>query len=228
MITKKISIEFKKRFAEEIKRSSIDGKEHYIPLCLDERKKLDIDARTCIGTECSVPSELTIDCPGGTTIQGDFHTHPYMKKIRELPKMQEVLMKRYGYIPSDETILQHVKDINEIRKSNSIPSHGDIINALRMKCKANINYTICIGSDLSPERINCFEIDRDISKEDCDKIDKEFEKIKSTDIGSQSPEEWAQEYFNPEKIDIEKYYKKVKIDTGIPLMSKKDLIYRKK
>lgn len=49
MITKKITPEFKKRFAEELKRSSIDGRERYIHLCIDERKKLNIDAGTCIG-----------------------------------------------------------------------------------------------------------------------------------------------------------------------------------
>lgn len=211
MITKKISPELKKRFAEELKRSSIDGKERYIPLCIDERKKLNIDARTCIGTECEIPPELQHNCPEGTYIQGDFHTHPFMKEIRDNPKMQEFLRRKYGHIPPDDTILRHVKDINEIRKDSSIPSHGDVINALRLKCAANINYAICIGTDIVPENVSCFEIDGDISKEDCAKIYKE--EIKGIEQRMKFPEEWTRKYFKTEKIDIGKYYKKVKIET---------------
>lgn len=206
MIIKKITSEFKKRFAEELKRSSIDGKERYIPLCIDERKKLVIGVNTCIGTECMVPEEM-IECPRGTIKQGDFHTHPFMKDIRENPELREFLRQKYGHIPPDEIILQHLKNINELRRKYgySLPSQHDIAIAMENKCIDNINYTSCVGTDIMPDVVNCLEVEKDISNEDCEKATEELTIFSK---GIERAEEWTRKYFKAEKIDISKYYKK--------------------
>lgn len=201
MIAKEITSELKKRFTDELKRSSIDGKERAIPLCIDQKNKLANNADTCVGTKCDVtPGE----CPKGTFRVGNFHIHPLIKDIRD--SLRKPLIRKYGHIPSDDIVFRHVKNLDEAKRNESDLSHKDAVHALYYSCLNRVNYTECVGTDIMPDSINCFEVEKDLSEEDCAKIAGEM--AESVIVGERiADKEWMRKYFKTEKIDISKYRK---------------------
>ena len=99
----------------------------------------------------------------GEINQGDFHTHPY-KSLTVQEKM--FLIKKYGHdrmekelenIITKEFKEMHVKDGLKNVSINT-PSYIDALKTLGFKCDGLTQGTICIGTDIEKNKVECWSV----------------------------------------------------------------------
>lgn len=188
MIKDKITPKLKSRFREEVQKTILDGKEHGFKLCLDNKNSL-FASESCTGTECDI--KFKQDCPNYTKTQGNFHTHPDSRAVKEFVFKDESISRK--------DMASYMKKIAiETNTSLTVPSHHDVLNALINKCAKKTNGTVCTGSDLEEDKIECWTT-KDISGPDCMKIKLQniLETYKMT-----PPKKWTEPFFDKEIIDI--------------------------
>lgn len=192
MIKDKFTPQLRQRFLEEITKSEETGKERGFHLCIEKDGKLSA-GNMSIGGESSTRFHLpSLSCPG-RKVQGEFHTHPFLKDIR----------KQYNFTVSELSDKRlKAAAMSSLRKGYepTNPSHQDVLAAILENCTKMTNGTTCIGSDLDMDKVECWTI-KNVSKWNCIRAFKEkiFPKEKG---GSTFPHKWVRPLFNVEMIDL--------------------------
>ncbi len=161
-------------------------------MCIEENGKLSA-GDICIGEECAIKfGKIESPC-NGKEIQGDFHTHPYLADVK----------KEFGLIhmkPSKELMKSAIDAFLKERKlSPTMPSYGDTITAILGKCAKKIKGSVCIGSDLDENKVECWTT-KDIDEGDC--IKTVVEHFEPEHIPSKPPEDWIKPLFDKEIIKL--------------------------
>lgn len=206
MIKDKITPALKKRFLDELRISKETGNERGLVLCLDDKGNLSA-SESCTGDQCAISYEdLKKVCPTGI-VQGDFHTHPYLKQAKKYLKTEK------QEIPSDEKIVNYMqRNIAKLHEDKGIkgitinsPSGGDLAHTLLSKYTNQSKGTVCTISDIGDSKLECWTV-QEMRK---DKMDIYCAKAYS-DIGKKSREDdallierWIDGIFYREIIDLD-------------------------
>lgn len=160
-IKDKITSELKNRFLGEIRKTIETGKERGFLICIDEKEKLSA-TRHCEGTECTVSLEsLKHQCP--FKIQGEFHTHPYATEARTYVK------EKFRRDVSSEEAKNIVLDMAKKKNISLIePSYRDFLGTMTRRYENETLGTTCIGTDVIPDKVECWSTKDKITEEDYD------------------------------------------------------------
>lgn len=195
MIKDKITQELNNRFKQEIGNTIDDGKEHGFLICSDKKEKLSAtkSVKSISGDDNLFLEPLKYECD--FKIQGDFHTHTHANNAKRF------FEKQLGREIPIEDIKKGLKDAAK-KKNISLtePSHGDILGTMILNYKSEIVGTTCVGTDVEPEKVECWSIKDRIKKED---FDRATEELVSPAVNS-NPLKWVRPLFNKEMIDIKK------------------------
>jgi hypothetical protein len=158
MIKDKITPELKSRFLQEIRKTIETGKERGFLICKDEKDRFSV-TKPCEGKECTVAlSSLKSQC--NFKIQGDFHTHPHATEAKEY--VEEKLGKRVSL----EEAKSIIKDMAKIKNiSLTEPSYGDVLGAIASQYTGDTLGTTCIGTDIEPNKVECWSTKNQITEE---------------------------------------------------------------
>ena len=206
-IKDKVTPALRKRFLQEIKKSTETEKERGFHICIEDNGKLSA-GDTCIANnsnmlseECSMKFQnIGISCPG-KKVQGDFHTHPYLAEVR----------KSFGitFKASDELIRSATETFLEERgMTPTIPSHADARSAVLGKCSKRTEGTTCVvnnsnmlSSDLDLNKVECWTIKQ---MEDNDCLRALVEHLTPDEEGYKLPKDWIKPLFEIEMIRLKR------------------------
>ena len=195
MIKDRVTPQLRKRFFQEIEKTRYTGKEHGFHLCIEKNEKLSA-GNTCVGEECSIKFQSPeLSCPG-RKVQGEFHTHPYLKDVRK--------QFNITFAGSEELIYAATKSFLEERGPiHTTPSHSDTIDTILGKCSKKLEGTVCIGSDLDQNRVECWTI-KNIDKGDCARalVERLYQSEEGEEEKSTKPHKWVRPLFDIEIIDL--------------------------
>lgn len=203
MIKNKITPELKKKILEEIKLSGESGKERGFFLCFDKKGEL-FASKTFEGVKGKISEKEWKEhstCTGN--IQGNFHTHPGMKNIRNLGKrMGYDLSDREIKIVAKETARKEMEDVG-IKGLGTVhtPSYNDTLIELMYKCVDESEGTTCIGTDVDDSKIECWTPKPFTAKNYsniCNKTLNKYKKLKS----ESDYEPWIIPLYNIETISL--------------------------
>jgi hypothetical protein len=208
MIKDKITPKLKERLKDAIKKTIDTGKEQGFYICEDKEGKLFAD-KGCEGEQCDIMIGRPQDACRGETNQGDFHTHPYTS-LKPFERM--ILIKTYGYdrVENDlkNVIKEEFKYLHEKEglKNVSIntPSYIDTLKALGFKCDDLTQGTICIGTDIEKDKVECWtvrETDKDTASRNCNKMEEEW-KYAVRRGGDMPVKKWIVPIFDKETINF--------------------------
>lgn len=191
-IKDKITPELKNAFLESIKKTKETDREHGFLICTDKEGKLSTSRRECEGDLCNIRIELTPgECP--EKVQGFFHAHP-----------QKLLLEKFhNRKMTDEDVKRLIAKSRETFKPDitiQSPSHQDILTTLLSKCGKHIEGTVCTGSDLETDKVECWTIKRGAANF----LTCKYAKIDSTstkEIGI-IPKKWIRPLFDKEMINL--------------------------
>lgn len=188
MITDKIAPKLKNNIKQEIDNTIRDGKEHGFLLCSDKKEKLSA-TKSITGDGHLFFKPLKDQCD--FKIQGDFHTHPHANNAKRF------FEKQLGReIPIEEV----KKGLADAAKKKNIPltepSYGDILGTMILNHNNEILGTTCIGTDIEPEKVECWSVKDQVKKED---FDKAVEELGSPAVNS-NPLKWVRPLFYKEEI----------------------------
>lgn len=149
MIKDKITPELKNAFLESIKKVKETEKEHGFLMCADKEGKLSVSERECKGNLCYVVvDQIPGACP--EKVQGLFHIHA----------QKPILEMMFDRKMTDKDVEELVAKSKEPFKKKGItlqtPSHQDVLTTLLSKCEKQIEGTICTGSDLETDKLECW------------------------------------------------------------------------
>ena len=204
----KITPELKERLKDAVKKTVDTGKEQGFYICKDKEEKLFAD-KECEGGQCDIMIGRPQDACKGETNQGDFHTHPF-KSLASFERM--ILIKTYGYdrVKNDleNVIKEEFKYLHEREglKDASIntPSYIDALKTLSFKCDGLTQGTICIGTDVDKDKVECWTVKKtgkDANSKNCKKMEKEWKY--AVIMGGDMPiKKWIAPLFNKEIIDL--------------------------
>jgi len=190
-IKNKITPEIKKAFLEEIKKTKVTGREQGFPICIDKKGKLFAPTKRCEGEECGIfIGNIHEYCPD--KVQGGFHTHTNMIDVE----------KFYGRKLSEQEIENAIKLYKRYfeREGTMIqtPSHHDLVDTLINQCVGETKGTICTGSDLDENKVECWTVKGERVKiRDCSRATEEHKERIST-----GPRKWIKPLYDKEIIDL--------------------------
>lgn len=195
MIKNRITPEIKKAFLEEIKKTRDSGKEQGFIICLDENDnkngRLFVSKKRCTGEECGFVIENVHEyCPD--KVQGAFHTHPYLINVEHF----------YGRKPTEKETDRATKIYKKHFEREGItlttPSHHDIVGTLLNQCIGESEGTVCTGTDLDLEKVECWTVKGEKVKiRDCSRATEEHkERI------ADQPKKWVKPLFDREIISL--------------------------
>lgn len=185
-IKDKITPQLKNRFRKEIQNTIDNGIEYGFNLCKDKNGNL-FGTETCKGNKCGITLKNSI-CPSGSENQGNFHTHPDIPDIKMLIGLK-----------TRKDIISYMRDVAKSEGVSLVtPSNQDVFEILSNKCNKKMAGTVCVGSDLEDNKIECWTVKENISKIDCFKanIRKKFS------ISATRARKWTRDLFNIEEIDL--------------------------
>lgn len=146
-IKDKITLELKYAMMDSIEKAEKSGNEHGFLMCADKDRKLYPSGVKCEGDSCSIYIHIHPEFCPKKKIQGFFHVHP--DKLKEEKRLGRKIKKG------------DIKDIFKVdREGNAVilqtPSHTDVLTALLEKCDKSTEGTVCITSDLEPDKVGCW------------------------------------------------------------------------
>lgn len=208
MIKDKITPELKDRFKDAINKTIDTGKEQGFYVCKDKEGKLFAD-KGCEGEQCDLMIGRPQESCQGEINQGDFHTHPYTS-LDTFERM--VLIREYGYDRIENDLKNVVKEeFNYLHEREglknmpiSTPSYTDALKTLGFKCDGLTQGTICIGTDIEKDKLECWtvrETYKDTMKRNCDKMEEEW-KYAVRMGGAMPVKKWIVPLFDKEIIDL--------------------------
>lgn len=204
MIKNKISPDLEERFKYEIEKSIENGKERGFFLCLDEKDKI-FPSESSEGDEDTIYISNIRDCKG--KVEGNFHVHNYISHMRkdyvlfrkEIDKEYEKKHKQL----SNETIRKVLKKVMGKRLKPSSPSERDLLVAAIHKCNGLTNGTVCIGSDMEKNRVECWTIINEfMTKKTCNKVKETYESRYNEIEKGSSPSKFTKRLFLREIINL--------------------------
>lgn len=139
------------------------------------------------GEQCGfVIENIREYCPD--KVQGAFHTHPYIIDLEHF----------YGRRPTEKEIDGAIKSYKKHGINLTTPSHHDLIDTLLNQCLGAAVGTVCTGSDLDLEKVECWTVKSDkVKARDCvQAIQEHEERI------AEEPREWVKPLFDREIINI--------------------------
>jgi hypothetical protein len=208
MIKDKIAPKLKERLKDAIKKTIDTGKEQGFYICKDKEGKLFTD-KECEGTGCDLTMSRPQDACKGEINQGDFHTHPYTS-IDTFERM--ILIRTYGYdrVENDlkNVVKEEFKHLHEREGLKnmpiSTPSYTDALKHLGYKCDGVTQGTVCIGTDIEKDKIECWtvkETDKETMDKNCAKMEEEW--IRASRLRGSAPvKKWIIPLFEKEIIDL--------------------------
>lgn len=127
------------------------------------------------------------------------------------PFERMALIKKYGYnsVKKDlkNVIIKEFKEMHEKEglKDVSIntPSYIDTLKALAFRCKDLTRGTVCIGSDIEKDKIECWtirETDKNTMDKNCNKMEEEWKY--AVRRGGEPVKKWIVPIFDKEVIDL--------------------------
>lgn len=208
MIKDKITPKLKERLKDAIKKTIDTGKEQGFYICKNKEGKLFVD-KECEGEECGLTIGRPQDACQGNVNQGGFHTHPYTS-LQPFERMY--FIKTYGYHRVKEDLKNVIKEEfrhmheKEGLKDVSIntPSYIDALKALGFKCDGLTQGTVCIGTDIEKDKVECWtvkETDKDTKNRNCNKMEEEW-KYAVRRGGDMPVKKWIVPLFDKEIIDL--------------------------
>lgn len=208
MIKDKISPELKERLKDAIKKTIDTGKEQGFYICKNKEGKLFAD-KGCEGEQCDLMIGRPQDSCQGEINQGDFHTHPYTS-IDTFERMY--FIKTYGYHRVKEDLKNVIKEeFNSLHEKEGLknvsintPSYIDTLKALGFKCDGLTQGTVCIGTDIEKDKLECWtvrETYKDTMKRNCNKMEEEW-KYAARRRGGIPVKKWIVPLFDKEIIDL--------------------------
>ena len=189
MIKDKITPELKNRFLQEIQDTIRDGNEHGLLICSDEKGKLST-SNSLKGEQHRIfLKSLKDQCK--FKIQGEFHTHPHATEAKIY------IEEKFGRMVQLEDARKIVLDIAK-KKNVSLtgPSYGDTLGTIMLRYGKDTLGTTCIGTDLEPDKVECWSTKNSVTEDDFDTATREF-------FGGNvngSPLEWVRNLFDKEVI----------------------------
>ena len=176
MIKDKITPKLKERLKDAIKKTIDTGKEQGFYICKDKEGKLFAD-KGCEGEQCDLMIGRPQDACRGEINQGDFHTHPLFERM--------ALIKKYGYSRIEDDLKNVIiEEFNQLHEKEGLknvsintPSYIDTLKALGFKCDNLTQGTICIGTDIEKDKVECWtvrETDKDTNSKNCNKMEEEW------------------------------------------------------
>ena len=206
MIKDKVTPKLKERLIDAIKKTIDTGKEQGFYICKDKKGKLFAD-KGCEGKQCDLIIGRPQDACKGNINQGDFHTHPYTS-LHPFERM--VLIKTYGYSRVEKDLKNVIKEEfkylheKEGLKNVSIntPSYIDTLKALGFKCDGLTQGTVCIGTDIENDKVECWtvrETDKDTNSKNYNKMEEEW-KYAVRRGGDMPVKKWIVSIFDKEII----------------------------
>lgn len=192
MIKEKSTPELINKFKEEIQNTIKDGKEHGFLICTNDKL---YTTESCKGDMCSLEGfeKLRAQCLPNKTL-GNFHTHPSIAIGRE------ILEKKFGRKVSTEEVKKAI--IDTARKRNvtlTTPSHGDLLDALALRYSKKELGTVCVGTDIEPNKVECWISKKGIvTKDDVIRLGEELQSPAVND----PPHEWIKPFFNRKIIEL--------------------------
>ncbi len=193
MISNKITPGLKKAFLEEIKKTKDTGREHGFPICMDNKGELSAPEKRRKGKESGFTIRNVHEyCPD--RVQGGFHTHPFLIDVERF----------YGRKPTEKEIERAFNIYKEHFEREGItvqtPSHHDLTDTLINQCRRYSEGTVCTGSDLDMEKVECWTVKPEKVKiKDCSQATEEHKQRIA-----KSPREWIRPLFEKEIIKLKK------------------------
>lgn len=193
MIKDKIVTQLKNAFLESLEKTKKTNREYGFLMCIDKDGKLSASRSKCEGDLCSIRLGLIRDkCP--EKVQGFFHTHPQKLLLEEL----------FNEKMTDEDVKELVVRSREHFKKKGItvqgPSHQDALTTLLLKCEKELEGTVCTGSDLETDKVECWTTKRNAANFlTCNyaKIDN----FLTAEMGI-NPKKWIKPLFDKEMINL--------------------------
>lgn len=191
MIKNKITPELKKAFLEEIKKTKDTGREQGFPICISGKGELFSSIKKCEGEECGfIIKNVHEYCPD--RVQGVFHTHPYLINAERF----------HGHKLSEKEIENTINIYRRHFERKGItvqsPTHHDLTDTLYNQCIGETEGTVCTGTDLDLDKVECWTIKGEkVKVRDCSRAVEEYkERI------SEKPREWIKPLFDVEIINL--------------------------
>ena len=136
-------------------------------------------------------SSLVYQC--NFKIQGDFHTHPHITEAKQYVE------EKLGRGVSLEEAKNIIKDKAKAKNvSLTEPSYGDVLGTIVVQYTGNTLGTACVGTDIEPNKIECWTIKNKMTE---GYFDFAFRESNRSDIGK-SPLKWKRQLFEKEIIDL--------------------------
>lgn len=190
-IKDKINSELKNRFSQEIRKTAESDKERGFLICADKGGILSA-TKSCEGEQCTVAlSSLKAQCP--FKIQGNFHTHPHATEAKEYAEGK--LGRKVSLEDAKKVVIGIAKEKNI---SLTEPSYKDVLGEIISRYMNITLGTTCIGTDIEPEKVECWTTKSKIKEED---FDIAFRELNGPDI-NKSPLKWTRLLFEKEIIDL--------------------------
>lgn len=188
MIKDIITPELKLAFLEAIKKSRKIGKETGFFICKNENL---FPSKICTGNECGFvlknPSKY---CPD--KVQGGFHTHPY------IPNIEQFYGRKATEKDIEEATILYEKHFKRKGISLQTPSHHDIVDTIIEQCIGETEGTVCVGTDLDLNKVECWTVRSDKVKiNDCSRAHGEHKQRISDE-----PRKWVKPLFTKEVIQL--------------------------
>jgi len=190
-IKDRITSELKNAILESIRKTEENGNEHGFLMCTDKDGKLYPSREKCEGDSCGMNIDIYPELCPKKKIQGFFHVHP--EKLQEEKRLGRKIRK------------EDIKDIFRVdRKGNIVtlqtPSHADVLTILLTKCNKSTEGTVCITTDLEPDKVGCWTPRAGAANfATCYYAKRDNVLTKNRDI---APKMWIKPLFKKEVIDL--------------------------
>jgi len=190
-IKDKVTPQLRNRFLQEIGKTIESGKERGFMICIDKEGTLSA-TKSCEGDQCRIAlSSLKDQC--SFKIQGEFHTHPHAIEAKEY--VEDKLGRKVSLEEAKKVIRGIAKEKNV---SLTGPSYGDVLGEIVSRYTNRTLGTTCIGTDIEPDKVECWTTKSKIREED---FGIAFRELNGPDV-NKSPLEWTRSLFEKEIIDL--------------------------
>lgn len=197
MIKDGLTPELKNRMLQEIQKTIKDENEHGFLICVDNKGILSA-TESCKGEECEIDLEnLMNKC--SHKVQGDFHTHSHMAVLKNyietIPRiaLSDEFYKKTVIENTKKSFIEHKKKNNETLTE---PSHFDILSTMKLKYNDRTLGTVCIGTDLDEDTVECWTAKGNITRKDFDRASRESR------LPDSYPKEWTKPLFKKDIINL--------------------------
>ena len=208
MIHDKITPELIKSFSTAIKSTRTTGQEQGFHIFKDRHGNLS-PGKTFYGEEESLQLESPQEVCYGARIQGDFHTHVFVKPLRKA--IRENTGKRPSINEIRDVAIELMiwryeeKGIKEEMSLNT-PTYDDALKAILCKHENITNGMMSIGNDLDEDNVEFWTVKENITDKDYRKalneLGRRYKREKSGESNSQAMEKWIISLFEKETIDL--------------------------